>query len=289
MGWFPLALILFSGPAVSPELEGAVRGYWALLQKGDRVGALPYVVEAGQNAFINRQIGHFRSWVLERIEPRSPDETVVTVKLDQMLPSGVYYPRPFSEIWVRQEDGWRVRVRAPDPDQFKKLFSGAAGNVRQVPKAGVLEILPRQLKIHFLDRTQRGTVRVRNGLSETVHLSRLDYDKTRFELLESADSVVAGQDLRLLFRYIGNESEKPLKSEFRLILKRGDDDEAKEELFAVPVLYNYVSPGARALLGLNREKLKRLKRGETVKSVLPTPESPPPLPILPPAAEPKEE
>lgn len=289
MGWFPLALILFSGPAVSPELEKAVRGYWALLQKGDRAGALPYVVEAGRNAFISRRIGPIRSWVLERIEPRSPDETVVTVKLDQMLPSGVYYPRPFSEIWVRQEDGWRVRVRAPDPDQFKKLFSGAVRNARQEPKAGVLEILPRQVKIHFLDRTQRGAARVRNGLPETVHISRLDYDRTRFELLETGDSVAAGQDLRLVFRYIGKENEKPLKSEFRLIVKRGDGDESKEELFTIPVLYNYVSPGARALLGLSREKLKRLKRGETVKSVLPTPESPPPLPGLPPAFEPEEE
>ena len=286
MGWFPLALILFSGPAASSELEEAVRGYWALLQKGDKAGALPHVVEAGRNAFIHRRIGPFRSWTLERIEPRSPDEAVVdeavvTVKLDQMLPSGVYYPRPFSEIWVRQEDGWRVRVRAPDPARIQKLFSGAAASKRQAPRAGVLEVLPRQLRIHFLDRTQQGAVRIRNGLSETVRISRVDYDRTRFERLESTDSVPPGQNLRLVFRYIGNESQKPLKSEFRLLLKRGDDDESRGQLFTIPVLYNYVSSAARAVMGLTKEKLARLKRGETVKSVLPVPDSTPPLPAIP--------
>ena len=290
MSWVPLFLILFSGPAMSPELESTIRTYWDLLLKGDKAGALQYVVEPGRNAFISRRIMPIRSWALERIEPRSPEEAVVTVKLDQLLPSGIYYPRPFSEIWVRQEDGWRVRVRAPSADQLKKILSGAAAAKLHNPKPGVLDLLPKQVKIHFLDRSQRGAVRIRNGLAETVHLTRCDYDKTRFELLETGESIASGQELRLVFRYLGNETKKPLRSEVRLILKRGDGDEAKEKLFTLPVLYNYVSPGAIGLLGLTQEKLDRLKRGEAVKPVLPTPAAPPPnIPGLPSAVQKKDE
>ena len=282
MNWFPLALILFSGRAVSPELESAVRGYWDLLLKGDKAAALQYVIEPSRNAFLNRRMSPFRSWTLERIETRSPDEAVVTVKLDQMITPGTYYPRPFSEIWVRQDDGWRLRVRAPTAEQFKAIFSAVAAARLCKPKAGVLEFRPKLVRIHFLDRTQRGAVRVRNGLPETVYITRVDYDRTRFQLLETGESVASGQELRLVFRYIGNETEKPLKSEFRLILKRGDGDEAEEKLFTLPILYNYVSPGARGLLGLTKEKLDQLKRGEPVKPVLPRPAVPPPdLPGLP--------
>ena len=148
-------------------------------------------------------------------------------------------------------------------------------------------MVPKQVKIHFLDRTQRGSVRVRNGLSETVHLSRIDYDKTRFELLESGASVAPGQDLRLLFRHIGKETKKPLRSEVRLFLK--PEDEPRARLVPVPILYNFVSRGARSLLGLTGEKLKNLKRGETVKSVIPTPEAGiPPTPTSPPQSPPNK-
>lgn len=282
---YPLALILFLGSCVAPELEPAVRSYWDLLLKGDKAGALHYVDEPGRNAFLNRRIAPFRSWTLEQIEMRSPDEAAVTVKLDQMITAGTYYPRPFVEIWVRQEAGWRLRVRASRPDQLKTILSGAAAAKLRKPRAGVLEVHPRQVRIHFLDRSQRGAVRVRNDLPGTVHITRVDYDRTRFELLETGESVAAGQDLRLMFRYIGNETEKPLKSQVRIIVKHGEGDESKEELLEVPILYNYVSPGAKALLGLTKEKLDRLKRGEPVKPVIPSPASPPPIPGLPPAVK----
>ena len=169
-------------------------------------------------------------------------------------------------------------------EKLKRAFVNAGGTApkKRAPKPGVLEMVPKQLKIHFLDRTQRGAVRVRNGLSETVHLSRIDYDKTRFELLESGGSVAPGQDLRLLFRYIGKENEKFLRSEVRLLLKR--EDESRERLVTVPILYNYVSPRRQgACLGLTGERLKNLKRGEAVKPVIPNPgsrhsPSPPGLP-----------
>lgn len=290
MKWLPLALILFSGSCGAPELEPAVRGYWDLLLKGDKAGALRYVDEPGRNAFLNRRIAPFRSWTLERIEMRSPDEAVVTVKLDQMITAGTYYPRPFIEIWVRQEDGWRLRVRASGPDQLKAIFSAAAASTLPEPKAGVLELRPRQVRIHFLDRQQRGMVRVRNGLPETVHITRVDYDRTRFELLETGDSVASGQDLRLTFRYIGNETEKPLRSQVRIFVQYGEREESKEELLEFSILYNYVSPGTRALMGLTKEKLDRLKRGEPVKPILPRPDEPPPnIPGLPPAVERKAE
>ena len=290
MIWLFLCLGLFSSPAVDPELEKSVRTFWDLLQKGDKVGALQYVGPESQNPFLNRPTNTFRSWELDRIELRTPDEALVTVKVEQMmLPSGGYYPVPTREVWIRQPDGWRIRIRPRNPEQFRRAFIGDRAPKLRRPKPGTLEVVPRQVKIHFLDRKQRGAVRIRNGLSETVHISRIDYDKTRFELLESADSVAAGQDLRLSFRYIGKESKKGLRNEIRLLLKRGGDEDAKEKLFTIPVLYNFVSPGARGLLGLTGKKLDQLKRGETVKPVVSSPVSPPPLPGLPPAVKPEEE
>lgn len=295
MSWWPLSLILFAVSVADPELENAVRTYWNLLQRGDKAGALRFVVVEGQNLFINRRTNPFRSWTLERIEPRSPDEALVTVKVEQLvLPAGVYYPMSVGEVWIRQQDGWRVRIRAPTPQQINRIFSGGAKKKSWVPTPGVLEVLPRRVVIHFLDRSQRGSIWIRNGLPETVRLIRCDYDKTRFELLETGDSVATGKDLRLIFRYIGNETKKPLKSHFRIVLKHGEGDESKEKLFAVPIIYNYVSSGARSLLGLTKEKLDRLKRGEPVKPVLSRPAEPPPdIPGLPPAvkreAEPAEE
>ena len=279
-----LYLSLFSGPAVDPELEKAVRTFWDLLQKGDKVGALRYVAPEGQNPFLNRRTDPFHSWELDRIELRNAGEALVTVKLEQLLmPAGVYYPVPRREVWVRQPDGWQLRIQPLDMEKLKRAFVGGAASKQRAPKPGVLEMVPKQIKIHFLDRTQRGAVRVRNGLSETVHLSRIDYDKTRFELLDSGGSVAPGQDLRLLFRYIGKEDEKYLRSEVRLLLKR--ENESRERLVAVPILYNYVSPGARNLMGLSGERLKNLKRGEAVKPVISIPASPPPLPGLPPGVK----
>lgn len=286
MIWLFLCLSLFSSPAVDPELEKSVRTFWDLLQKGDKVGALRFVGPESQNPFLNRPTNTFRSWELDRIELRPPDEALVTVKLEQMLlPSGGYYPVPTREVWIRQPDGWRIRIRPRNPEQFKRAFIGDRAPKLRGPKPGALEVVPRQVKIHFLDRKQRGAVQIRNGLSETVQISRIDYDKTRFELLESAGSVAAGQDLRLSFRYIGKESKKGLRNEIRLILKR--EDESKARLVTVPILYNYVSPGAKGLLGLTGRKLDQLKRGETVKPVVASPVSPPPLPGLPPAIEPE--
>ncbi|MCY3777506.1 MAG: nuclear transport factor 2 family protein [Candidatus Aminicenantes bacterium] len=288
MIWLALCLSLFSSPAVDPQLEKAVRTFWDLLQRGDKVGALRYVAPESRNPFLNRRTDPFLSWELDRIELRSPDEALVTVKVEQMLlPSGAYYPVPSREVWIRGPDGWRIRVRRPDMEKLKRAFVGAAAPKKRGPKPGVLEVVPRQVKIHFLDRSRRGAFRIRNGLSETVQISRIDYDKTRFELLDSGDSVAPGQDLRLSFRYIGNESKKGLSNEFRLLLKRGGDEDAKEQLFTVRVLYNYVSPGARGLLGLTGKKLDQLKRGETVKPVVASPPSPPPLPGLPPAVDPE--
>ena len=157
MIWLPLYLSLFSGPAVDPELEKAVQTYWDLLQKGDKAGALRYVIPEGQNLFLNRRTNPFRSWELDKIEPRSRDEALVTVKAEQMLfPAGVYYPVPLREVWVRQQDGWRVRIRAPNPEQLKRALAGGTAPRPRGPKPGALQVLPKQVKIHFLDRSQRG-------------------------------------------------------------------------------------------------------------------------------------
>ena len=85
MIYLVLYLSIFFGPAADPELEKAVRTFWDLLQKGDKVEALRYVAPEGRNPFVNRRTDPFLSWKLDRIELRSPDEALVTVTLEQLL------------------------------------------------------------------------------------------------------------------------------------------------------------------------------------------------------------
>ena len=269
-----VSLLIFSGSTVNTELTPAVQTYWNLLEKGDKIGALEYVVLRGRNAFIRRREPPFRSWKLIKIEPRSQQEALVTVEIDQLLVlAGTYYPMPVKESWVREEGRWRVRVVQPTPDMLKNLYTGQSETPEE-PGVPHLEVLPNRVKIHFLDRSQKGLIQIQNNLHGPVWVSRIEFDQTRFELLETGESIGPGQKLKVIFRYIGKESQKQLKSEVRLFLKRGLRDSIgkdKEELFAIPVLYNYVSPGARGLLGLTQEKLLQLERGEHPAPVLSMP------------------
>ena len=201
MIWLPLYLSLFSGPAVDPELEKAVQTYWDLLQKGDKAGALRYVVPEGQNLFLNRRTNPFRSWELDQDRAPIPgrsagdgegaaDAVAGGGLLSRALTRGLGPPTGrVADSNSPPESGadqkGPCRRRPAKTARAKTRHPEGASQASQDPLPGP-------------DPT-RCTVRIRNGLSETVHVSRFDYDKTRFELLESGDSVAAGQELRLVF------------------------------------------------------------------------------------------
>ncbi len=104
------------------------------------------------------------------------------------------------------------------------------------------------------------------------------------------DEVASGERGKITIRYVGDEEDKDLTSELRVFLER-TSEKAGEEVFAVPVLYNYLSPASRALFGLTAAKAKKLKRGDTLRPAVQAPEQPKDpsqtLPIpLPPAKKP---
>ncbi len=85
--------------------------------------------------------------------------------------------------------------------------------------------------------------------------------------------MASGERGKITLRYLGNEEDKDLSSEIRVFVE-GVSEEAGEEVFTVPVLYNYLSPAARALFGLNAEKAKKFKRGDILRPAVQAPEPP---------------
>jgi hypothetical protein len=103
------------------------------------------------------------------------------------------------------------------------------------------------------------------------------FDETRFELVQRPSRIEAGHAADLMLHYKGTENDKNLQSQMSLVLKHGN----QEKLFQVPIIYNYLSEGARGLFGLTEEQARNLKRGDKVAPAIKPPVSPgaqPPVP-----------
>ena len=113
-----------------------------------------------------------------------------------------------------------------------------------------MEVLPSQLKIHFLSRTQTGSIFIRNGFTTPVEVRNLVYD----QVTESPGQVGPGTIGKITLHYQGNQTRKDLRSQISFLL-------AME--YSLPVRYNYLSAGARGLLGLSPEQAEKLKREDS--------------------------
>ena len=147
----------------------------------------------------------------------------------------------------------------------------------KLPKLVGFRVSPKQLRIHFLDSAQTAVVTIENGESSEAELLGVQYDAERFEITKRPEKVDAGKTGRVFLRYKGTEDTKDLTSQISLRLRHG----GKEEVFHVPVLYNYISEGARALFGLTQEQAQALRRGEKLKPVLRAPQPGPSGPTTP--------
>ena len=265
------ALLIFSPPETVPqkaELERAVTAYWAALMKQDKNSALQWVLAEARNNFILRREPLFRSWQLEKLEAKSENEAQVTVTLERMI-GGVpgFYNTKVKEDWVFDGQTWKVRVEKVSAEAFREMYR-RSGQKSQAPLPQKLEVYPKLVKIHFLNPSQRGLILVQNGLETPAQVVRIGYDENKFKLLDKPDEVQPGERGKITITYIGEEIEKDLKSQVTLVLKQG----VQEQFFSIPVIYNYLSPGARGLLGLTQEQAQKLKRGDKVTPAIQIPQ-----------------
>ena len=286
---FPLLLLLLLGAPLpqQAELEKRIYSYWDLLLALDKHATLQYVESKSRNRFIRRREPYFRSWEPIAIEKRSGTEALVTVRIDRLMEaSQSFYKTPVKEIWVLGDEGWQVRVPKLSSKDLARIYSRRKEEKPTKKLTGELRVFPQPIKIHFLNQANLGSIFVSNGLSVPVRVSRVEFDEEKFQLEEKVNEVASGDRGKIIIRYLGDEKDKDLTSEIRVFVER-TSKEVGEEVFAVPVLYNYLSPAARALFALNAAKAKKLKRGDSLRPAVQPPERPKDvsqaLPISPPS------
>ena len=250
-------LIQTAPPSGQPEgLESAVEAYWDHLMRHQKSQAMAFVRPESLSHFLARQAPPFRSWELAGIEPRQGGGYRVTVVADRLIQDG-FYNWKVREDWFLTQDGWQVRFE----DQAAKRRMIWQQHSPLQPDEGVLEVRPAALRLHFLSVSQTGTVWVRNGLPEAVEVVAIEYDRERFELLESVEKIPAGSVAKIRLRYRAEESEKGLESELNLKLRNSGNGETA---YRIPITYNVISRAARGLLGLTPAAAQELKNGDQV-------------------------
>ncbi len=276
---FILLLALFAADIPHEnELKQTVSAYWSLMVKGEKSAALKYVLPASQNDFINRIEPKVRSWHYVAAESTGDKEVAVTVEIEAFFkgasPSLGFQKVKKRETWVFEGKAWKLKVEKPSMASVAPLFSAEK---KEQPLPRTLQISPAVVRIQFLNKVQHGRIRILNGTDAPADLVSAKVDETRFQILKRPDRVPAGQAADVVLEYKGTENDKNLESQITVVLKQGD----QEKLFQVPIIYNYLSDGARGLFGLTEEQAQQLKRGDKVRPVFKQPASPAP-PQVPP-------
>ena len=254
-----LALLLVLGAPQTPDaLREAVAVYWDSLAKRDQATAMQFVVPESRNAFLQRRRAPFQEWRLKDIVDAGPGRRTVFVEVQKVALGSGFHDLTIAETWVLAEDGWKVSP--PEHSQARRLWRRAA----RPPKAGVLRVLPMALRIHFISSDQKGVIAIENGLDEEVRIERVAFDSERFQLLDPPSTVPAGAAARLVLRHTGSETAKNLKSQVTVYIRRG----SQAESFDIPVAYNVVSRGTRALFGLTVDDAEKLEGANGLSPVL---------------------
>lgn len=275
---FILFLALFAADIPHQnELKQTVSAYWTLMVKGEKATALKYVLQASQNDFVSRVEPKVQSWRYVTAEPTGPKEAAVTVEIEAFLkgasPAIGFQKVQKRETWVWEGKAWKLKVDKPSMASIAPL---ASTRREEAPLPKVLQISPVVVHVQFFNKVQQSHIRIVNGTALPAQLLSAKVDESRFRVVEQPTLVQPGQSADLVLEYKGTENDKNLESQITVVVKNGD----QEKLFQVPIIYNYLSDGARGLLGLTEEQARNLKRGDKVAPVLkqPTPADVPKLP-----------
>ncbi|HXK59113.1 MAG TPA: hypothetical protein PLP42_04390, partial [Acidobacteriota bacterium] len=223
------------------ELRDTVTAYWDLMVRNDKASALKFVLESCRNDFINRDEPKVKAWRYIGDQPINEREVEVTVELEALFKgapiSAGFQKMEKRETWIRDENGWKLKVTKPSPSSLAAVLTG--GRTETLPS--VLQITPSTLRIQFLNKSQVGRVTIQNGTESPAEIVSVKFDESRFELASEAHMIQAGEKVPLALRYKGTENDKNLQSSMSLVLKH----DGQEKLFQIPIVYNYLSEGAR--------------------------------------------
>jgi len=252
------------------ELRDTVTAYWDLMVRNDKASALKFVLESCRNDFINRDEPKVKAWRYIGDQPINEREVEVTVELEALFKgapiSAGFQKMEKRETWIRDENGWKLKVTKPSPSSLAAVLTG--GRTETLPS--VLQITPSTLRIQFLNKSQVGRVTIQNGTESPAEIVSVKFDESRFELASEAHMIQAGEKVPLALRYKGTENDKNLQSSMSLVLKH----DGQEKLFQIPIVYNYLSEGARGLFGLTEEQARDLKRTDKLRPVIRQPVKP---------------
>lgn len=237
----------------SIRLNESVSAFWGHVVNNDQSQALEHVERDSKNNFLARRGSVIRSWKLKGTEFEGETTALVTVEVETFSGSG-FKPERVTNEWVLHEGAWKI-VFPKALETFRSLFEAQEA---PLPEKATLEVFPEQVRIHLLNRSQVGVIEISNGSEIPVTSIELLFSVEGFEL-EQMPVFVPPRSSRLIrFRYLGRSSPKNRECSTYLKVSHGGD----EKEFAIPTVVNFVSPGARGLLGLTEEGLKQLKAGD---------------------------
>lgn len=241
--------VLAAGAPDEVRLRQDVEHYWHLLEKRARIEAAAFVAPESLAVFQNRLEPSFTGPRIVALERRTADSYLVEVRVSRLIGNGVF-EWPVVEEWRQSGDGWKVAVRDPKADH-RALWSR-----QETAPADGLRVQPSELRLHFLSCNQKAAVVIRNGSGEAVRIAAA---AGRQDLIVSpaVQLLEPGKRGRIEVRYSGDSTEKNLEDDLVLHIRGSGGQETRR----IPVRFNYVSPGARALLGLDDGSLQGLQPG----------------------------
>ena len=241
-------------------LEDRVAGFWEALVARDRVRAQEFTTPDSRNDFLLRPERLYRSWEILSVDHRSDEEARVRMAYEGFY-EDVRQFKPLTEwqLWRKIDGHWFLQVDAKEKilqAVQKKLYRGDRWSVEADGQVRIGE----QIKIPFFNQAQLGTLTIRNGTREPIRIVDVKLDGALFRISESPGEIPAQQKRHLEIVHLGPDELKNQKSSLTLVIEQ----EGQEQEYRSEVLYNYISPGLRGLLGLTEEQAATLTRTDKV-------------------------
>ncbi|MFZ0426780.1 MAG: hypothetical protein WAO20_01590 [Acidobacteriota bacterium] len=220
---------------VPAELTEAVTAYWQALEKHDKVSAMQYVYPEDLNNFLNRQDADFRNWHCVSTQLVDSDTAKVVVSFERFVLKA-YLESDAREVWVRTDQGWKVRVERPISitDRIHRAVEKSAKS--ELPAR--LDVVPARLTFYGLAPRQPSALRIRNGLDLPAEIVNLEYDPSMLTAEGSVTTIAPHSSARIFFRYSGRKlTEENVEGKIVLKIRQGGEERTIE----VPVVYNYMN------------------------------------------------
>ncbi len=258
--WALIAVGVLSCCTPSVPLEDRVAGFWDALVERDRIAAQRFVIPDSRNDFLRRPERLYLSWKVLEIDRRSEEEAWVRIAYEGFLEElRRFQPLKELQVWRNIDGEWFLQV---DPKEKviervqEKLFRS---DPRGTDPDGQVRV-GKQVKIPFFNRAQLGSLTIRNGTEEPVRIVEVILDETLFQVSENPGVIPAREKRSLRIVHLGPDEFKNQKAALTLEIEQ----EGRPREYQVEILFNYISPGLRGILGLTEEQAATLKRTDKV-------------------------